>query len=170
MSTRVAIFIDGANMFYAQKSNNWHIDYAKVLSFFTRDKERANAYYFTATPPATSISACSKYKKFKAALIHIGYTVIDKEVRVVKDNKTGLVKVKGNLDIELVFRMLSTTNHYDEAILMGGDSDYIPIIKHLANIGKRIICVGARHMTSTDLINVADKFVELNEIRGIIEK
>jgi hypothetical protein len=48
---RVGLFVDGANMFYAQRDNRWHIDWRLVFHFFTDTKEKAAAYYFTATPP-----------------------------------------------------------------------------------------------------------------------
>lgn len=56
------------------------------------------------------MEAIAKYRKFRSALIHIGYSVIDKEVHVITDRATGQTKMKGNLDIELTFRMLSTAN------------------------------------------------------------
>ena len=49
---RVALFVDGANMFYAQRDNHWHIDWRLAYHYFTDNKEKAAAYYFTATPHA----------------------------------------------------------------------------------------------------------------------
>jgi len=170
MATRVAIFVDGANMFYAQKDNNWRIEYKKVFQYFTDNRDLAFAYYFSATPPVHKTDRLEKYRGFRQALIHIGYTVIDKEVRVIQDKESGLVKLKGNLDIDMAFKMLSGTHHYDEAVVLGGDSDFIPIIQYLINLGKTVICVGRKESTALDLINAATKFISLNDIRGRIEK
>ena len=103
-------------------------------------------------------------------MTNIGYTVIDKEVKVIRDYKTGITKLKGNLDIELVFRILTQVQHYDEAVILGGDSDLVPIIEHIENLSKRVVCVGRRATTAHELINVVHKFIDLDEIRDRIEK
>lgn len=166
----VALFVDGASMFYAQRENKWHIDYQKVYQYFTNNKDVYGAFYFTASPPAGDQEKVRKYRGFKGALIHMGYTVIDKEVKIIKDPNTDQVKLKGNLDIELVFRMLSGADGYNEAILLGGDTDYVPVIEHLRNMGKDVICVGREQMTGLDLINIVNRFIDLNEIRNRIER
>lgn len=168
---RVGLFVDGANMFYAQRENGWHIDWRLVYHFFFDNKEKAAAYYFTATPPAGDSEKVKRYRGFRTALQSIGYNVVDKEVRVIKDPTSDVpVKVKGNLDIELVFRLLTELNNYEEIVLMGCDSDYIPIVSHLRACGKTVTVVGRKGMISNDLINVANKFQDLENLRTRIEK
>lgn len=167
---KVALFVDGAAMFYAQRDNGWHLDYKNVFNYFTDNRELAGAWYFTATPPPVDADRLERYRKFKFALTQMGYSVKDKEVRVIEDKNTGHVRLKGNLDIELVFRMLTTVNSFDTAVLLGGDADYIPVIEHLINIGKKVILVGRRQSTATDLINVASQFIDLNAIQKRINK
>jgi uncharacterized LabA/DUF88 family protein len=167
---RIALFIDGAAMFYAQRENGWFIDYKKVHQYFSDNKQLNGAYYFTATPPASNHQAVDNYRRFKRFLIYTGYHVIDKEVKVINDQRTGQVKLKGNLDIELVFRMLAGINGYDEAIIFGGDSDYLSVVSHLRNLGKVVACVGRRQSTSIELINECDSFIDLSELRTRIER
>ena len=167
---RVGLFVDGANMFYAQRDSGWHIDFRLVHQYFMDNREKAAAYYFTASPPVGDIAKVDKYRRFRTALIHIGFTVVDKEVKVLSDPTTGQVKLKGNLDIDLVFRMLTAVDSYDEVVLMGGDSDYVPIIQHLRNLGKIVIVVGRRQSTATEIINATTRFVDLESIRARIEK
>jgi len=167
---RVALFVDGANMFYAQKENGWHIDYRLVQQYFFQNREKAAAYYFTASPSAGDQARVDKYRRFKTALIYMGYSVVDKEVKVITDPTTDVVRIKGNLDIELVFKMIVESAAYDEVILMGGDSDYVPILTHLRNLGKIVVVVGRKQSTSMDLINAVTKFIDLNSIRDRIEK
>ena len=166
---RVALFVDGANMFYAQRSIGWHIDFKKVRSHLMQGFEEAGCYYFTATPPAHEPEKVKSYRSFKNALINIGYEVIDKEVKIIQDKVTGNTRMKGNLDIDIVFRMLVAINTYDRCILMGGDSDFLPILAHLKNCGKEIICVGCKNAVSTEIRNIA-RFTDLNDIREQVEK
>lgn len=170
MST-VAVFVDGSNMFYAQKQQGWYIDWEAVLKHFTAGKQTCGAFYFTAKPAAGNVQAVERYRKFRTALIYMGYDVIDKEVHIIQDPASGqIIRIKGNLDVELVFRMLTSAHGWDEGVLMGVDLDYIPIINHLRNLGKTITCVGRRQMTSLELINAATTFKELEELRKLIEK
>lgn len=167
---KVSLFVDGGSMFYAQRDNGWHIDYRSVYHYFFDNREKVGAWYFTAKPQPANTVAIERYLKFRHALTQIGFSVKDKDVRVQFDKETGQPRIKGNLDIELVFRMLSTINSYDTAVLMGGDSDYIPLVEHLINNGKRVIIVGRRQSTAIDLINAANQFLDLNDIRDRIVK
>ena len=167
---RVALFVDGSNMFYAQRDNGWHIDYRLTHQFFMDNREKAGSYYFTASPSAGDPQRIDKYRRFRTALISMGFSVVDKEVKVLTDSNSGVVRIKGNLDIELVFRMLTSISNYDEVVLMGGDSDYIPIINHLRNSGKTVVVVGRKESVSMDLINAATRFINLSEIRSRIER
>lgn len=66
--------------------------------------------------------------------------------------------------------MLTTSSSWDESVLFGVDIDFIPVIKHLQNLGKTIISVGRRQMTSLELINTVNDYKELDELRNLIEK
>jgi len=167
---RVALFVDGANMFYAQREQKWHIDYKLVYQYVFNNREKAGAYYFMASPSPSDQERLITYRKFRTALINIGYQVVDKEVRVLTDPVTKVQRLKGNLDIDMVFAMLTSINLYDEAVLMGGDSDFIPIIKHLRNSGKSVAVIGRRSSTATDVINAASKYVDLEDLRKQVEK
>ena len=167
---RVALFIDGAAMFYAQREMGWHIDFKKVYDHFIEGKKLSGAFYFTATPPGYDKEAVSNYRRFKTFLVFTGYMVVDKEVKVIEDEKTQDIKLKGNLDIELVFRMLTSAHGYDEAVLLGGDSDYVPVIEHLRNTGKVIHCIGRREATSLELMNVCNRYTELETLRSTIQR
>lgn len=170
MADRVAIFVDGANMFYAQRDNGWYIDFKKVRDYFSLNQDIHGAFYFTATPPASDPEAVKKYRGFRGFLINTDWTVIDKEVKVIKDRKTGVKILKGNLDVEIVFKILTSCQAWDKCYLLGGDSDFATILEHLANLGKKIIVVGRRESTANEIINLAHEFIDLNDIRGNIER
>ena len=167
---RVAIFVDGGNIFFAQKANNWWIDWKLAFQLYTDNRQLYGAYYFTASPPPDRTEKLKGYRNFKKFLISTGYKVVDKELRVIVDAETRERREKGNLDIELVFRMMCAPHLWDEAIVFGCDVDYEPVFQHLRGLGKRVKLLGRRQMTSLDLINACDEFTDLNEIRNRIEK
>jgi len=74
------------------------------------------------------------------------------------------------MDVNITLHMVAEMNHYDAIIFFGGDSDFEPLLSYLRNNGKYIICVGKKESTALELINIAHKFIELNDIREKIEK
>jgi len=141
-----------------------------VYDYFTQGKEIWGAYYFTGTPPFDNITEIKEYRTFRGALIHIGNFVIDKEAKVIVDRATGDRKLKANLDVEITLNIMASMDSYDEMVFLGGDSDFAPLIKHLRESGKHVTCISRRQSTGLELINVSNKFIDLNEIRNEIEK
>jgi uncharacterized LabA/DUF88 family protein len=163
---RVAVFVDGSNMFYAQRKAGWHVDYRKVYEYFTRDLEVYNAFYYTsvASPPDPATEG------FLRALTGIGYTVRRKAVKEMTDPETGAVTRKANLDIEIVIDMLTTLDQYDLAVLISGDGDFERAVELLRSRGKRICGVGLRAMAAYDLVNAVDRYIYLESLREAVEK
>ena len=128
------------------------------------------AYYFTGSPHFEDTDRIRAFRGFKRFLIHTGYTVIDKEVKITIDEKTREKIYKANLDVDITFHMLVNMGNFGEMVLLGGNSDFVPIIQHLRNHGKTVICVGRRRSTALELINAANVFIDLNNIRKEIEK
>ncbi|MFQ5887746.1 MAG: hypothetical protein ACE5HY_03520, partial [Candidatus Hydrothermarchaeales archaeon] len=61
----------------------WHIDYKRVYEFLKKDYEISVACYFTGTPHYEDTKEIKQYRKFKNSLIYAGYTVIEKEVKII---------------------------------------------------------------------------------------
>ena len=134
----VGIFIDGGNTFFAQKHNGWSIDFEKLYKYCEKSGKINVACYYTASPHYKHTKKIDKYRKYRNALIDIGYTVIDKEVE--KKGPQGK-KNKGNLDIEMALGIITSTNLYDICYLVTGDGDFIPIVEYLRNINKKVVCI-----------------------------
>src|ERR1041385_3082091 len=152
---RVSIFVDGANMYYAQKKLGWYIDFRKVLSFFGRDAGNviSEAYYYT----GADVQAKNRDSAFHEYLMYSGYTVRTKAIKQMVDDTTGEIVEKANLDIELVIDMFNTVTLYDTCILMSGDSDFERALELVRSKGKRIAVVAHPEMTARELRNVAGR-------------
>jgi uncharacterized LabA/DUF88 family protein len=169
--TQITIFVDGAAMVHAQKLNKWYIDWKKVLDYFTLNRECIGAYYFTPSPAISDVGAVTKYRRFKAFLVSIGYRVIDKEVKLIRSPETGnVVMAKGSLDMEMGLTMISEAPHYDSAIIFTGDSDFLPVVERLKTQGKQVYCVSHTKMTSFELRNACTKYFDLESLRANIER
>ena len=160
---RVSIFVDGANMYYAQKKLGWYIDFRKVLQFFGHDAGNAisEAYYYT----GADTQAKNRDNAFHDYLMHAGYTVRTKTIKQMVDDTTGEIVEKANLDIELVIDMFNTVELYDTCILMSGDSDFERALELVRSRGKRIAVIAQPEMTARELRNVAGRnYFDLREM------
>jgi len=133
-------------------------------------EEALGAYYFTPSPSADSIGAIKRYRAFKNVLIDIGYSVIDKEVKVIEDPQTDQKIKKANLDIEFALHVLTSTEAWDEAIFFTGDSDFACLMWHLRTHGKEVVAVSARGSVSREVRNTANRFVDLHRVRRSLER
>lgn len=56
-----------------------------------------------------------------------------------------------------------------EAVLLSGDSDFAPVIKRMKESHKRVIVMSAKHHVSRELIQLANKYINLKKLRERIE-
>lgn len=163
--TRVAIFVDGANMFYAQRSLGWFIDWKALLHRLIQERTLYNAFYYTAVNPKRPND-----EGFYRYLTHVGYTVRRKALKRIHDPEGGQYIEKANLDIEMVVDMFNTIPLYDEAVLCTGDSDFERAIELLRSKGKVITVLSTLHHISLELRNAADRYVDVAEWRPWVER
>lgn len=164
---KTALFVDGVNMFYAQKKLGWHLDYKRILHYFVPNPEHLyNAFYYTGVQNPTE----PKEENFLNALTMMGYTVRRKRVKVIFDLDSGEEIRKANLDTEMVVDMFNTVDNYARAIVFSGDSDFERALELLRTKGKEIIVVSTRGMVAIELINSADRYYDLQYLREEFEK
>lgn len=77
---------------------------------------------------------------------------------------------KANLDVEIAVDMIALVGCYDTAILVSGDGDLAYAVDAVSYRGVRVEVVSLRSMTSDSLINVADRYIDLEGIRTEIQK
>lgn len=169
MEQRVSLFVDGANMYYAQKRLGWFVDFRRVLNLFGESVGNtiSEAYYYTGADIAGKRSDSS----FHDYLIHSGYTVRTKAIKQMIDDTTGEIVEKANLDIELVIDMFNTVELYDTCVLLSGDGDFERALELVRSKGKRIAVVAHPDMTARELRNVAGRnFFDLRDLERTISR
>jgi uncharacterized LabA/DUF88 family protein len=157
---RIAIFIDGANLFYSALNLGIEINYTKLLRRLTAGAKFLRAFFYTGID-----STNEKQQNFLLWMRRNGYRVIAKELVQFPDGSR-----KANLDVEMAVDMMTLVNSYDTAILVSGDGDLAYAVNALSYLGVRIEVVSLRSMTSDSLINVADSYIDLNTIKEEIQK
>ncbi len=157
---RVAIFIDGSNLFYAALQLGIEIDYSKLLCRLTAGSRLFRAFFYTGVD-----STNEKQQGFLLWMRRNGYRVVSKELVQLPDGSK-----KANLDVEIAVDMMSLVGCYDTAILVSGDGDLAYAVDAISYRGARVEVVSLRSMTSDTLINVSDRYIDLDSIRDDIQK
>ena len=157
---RVAVFIDGNNLFHAARFHNIDIDYNKLLRVLLGDGRLLRAFFYT----GVDIGA-ERQQGFLLWMRRNGFRVIQKELKTFYDGTR-----KANLDVEIAVDMLSLAGRYDTAVLVSGDEDFVYAVNAVAYKGCRVEVAGFRSNTAPKLIDVADYFIDLGEIAERVRK
>ncbi|MBE9031663.1 NYN domain-containing protein [filamentous cyanobacterium LEGE 11480] len=157
---RIAIFIDGANLFYAAVHLQIEIDYTKLLSQLVDGRRLLRPYFYTGVDRHND-----KQQGFILWLRRHGYRVITKELIHMPDGSK-----KANVSVEMAVDMLSLANYCDTLILLSGDGDLSYVVNAITYRGVKVELVSLRSMTNDNLINLADRFIDLADIRDAISK
>ncbi|WP_024750289.1 NYN domain-containing protein [Crocosphaera subtropica] len=157
---RVAIFIDGSNLFYAALQLGIEIDYTKLLYRLTEGSRLLRAFFYTGVDRTNE-----KQQGFLLWMRRNGYRVIAKDLVQLPDGSK-----KANLDVEIAVDLMALVGSYDTAIIVSGDGDLAYAADSVSYRGARIEVVSLRSMTSDSLINVADRYIDLDQIKEDIQK
>ena len=157
---RVAVFIDGNNLFHAARFHNLDIDYNKLLRVLLGDGRLLRAFFYT----GVDIGA-ERQQGFLLWMRRNGFRVVQKELKTFYDGSR-----KANLDVEIAVDMLSLAGRYDTAVLVSGDEDFVYAVNAVAYKGCRVEVAGFRSNTAPKLIDVADYFIDLGEIGDRVRK
>ena len=165
---RLALFIDGANLYSAAKGLSFDIDYRKLLEEFRKRGVLVRAYYYTAVVEDQEYSPLRPLVDW---LDYNGYTMVTKPARRYAD-QAGVMRTKGNMDIEIAVDMLEIAAHVDHMVLFSGDGDFRSLIQAVQRKGVRVTVVSTLKsqppMASDDLRRQADTFVELADLVPMI--
>ncbi len=160
MSKNVAMFVDVANMYYAARGQDVDVDYVALLKHATKGRDLIRAYAYTGLDPENE-----NQRKFIDFLGKNGYKPVIKDIR-----KFGDGRMKANLDIELVVDLFRLADRMDIAVIVSGDGDFAPAIKALQDKGVRCEVISFKPNTSSDLVAVADEFMDIMKIASISRK
>ncbi|QUD89030.1 LabA-like NYN domain-containing protein [Phenylobacterium montanum] len=165
---RIALFIDGANLYSSSKSLGFDIDYKKLLEEFRKRGMLTRAYYYTALVEDQDYSPIRPLVDW---LDYNGYALVTKTAREYTDSQ-GRRRWRGDMDIEIAVDMMEMAPHIDHAVLFSGDGDFRRLVQAVQQKGVRVTVVSTMKsqppMASDDLRRQADSFVDLADLSGII--
>ncbi|MGI9380653.1 MAG: NYN domain-containing protein [Methyloligellaceae bacterium] len=169
-SERIALFIDGANLYAAAKSLGFDIDYKRLLKLFQRQGRFIRALYYTA------IAEDQEYSSIRPLidwLDYNGFTMVTKPTKEFTDS-SGRRKIKGSMDIELSVQAMELSDSLDHIVLFSGDGDFRVLVEALQQKGKRVSIVSSLKtqppMIADELRRQADQFIELRDLLSNISR
>lgn len=166
-SERVALFIDGANLYSAARALQFEMDFRKLLEEFRKHGRLIRATYYTALIEDQEFSPIRPLVDW---LDYNGYSVVTKPAREFTDAQ-GRRRIKGNMDIEIAVDMLEAAAHADHLVLFSGDGDFTPLIEALQRKGARVSVISTVRsnppMAADDLRRAADTFIDLVDVMDL---
>lgn len=163
---KIALFIDGANLYATSRSLGFDIDYRKLLAYFQKKSYLLRANYYTAIIEDQEYSSIRPLIDW---LDYNGYKVVTKPAKEFTD-ASGRRKIKGNMDIELAIDALELAEHVDHFIIFSGDGDFRSLVEALQRRGRKVTVISTMAsqppMIADDLRRQADHFVDLMTLRA----
>jgi uncharacterized LabA/DUF88 family protein len=167
---RMALFIDGANLYAAARGLGFDIDYRRLLELFANKGRLVRAFYYTALVENEEYSPIRPLVDW---LDYNGYTMVTKPTREFTD-AFGRRKIKGNMDIELAVDVMEMSDRVEHIVIFSGDGDFRSLAEAVQRKGVRVSVVSTTRsqppMVSDELRRQADNFIELQDIAGFISR
>ncbi len=165
---RVALFIDGANLYATSKALGFDIDYKRLIGFFRKRSRLIRAIYYTALLDDAEYSPIRPLIDW---LDYNGYKVVTKPAKEYTD-AMGRRKVKGSMDIELAIEVMQLADSLDHIVIFSGDGDFRSLVAAVQAKGRRVSVVSTLTtrpaMVADDLRRQTDQFIDLIELRDEI--
>jgi len=167
---RVALFIDGANLYATARSLGFDIDYKRLLDLFSGRCTLIRAFYYTALVEDQEYSPIRPLVDW---LDYNGYTMVTKPTKEFTD-AAGRRKIKGNMDIELAVDAMRLAKNLDHIVLFSGDGDFRRLVEAVQRRGVRVTVISTistqPSMVADELRRQADIFIDIEVLRDDIER
>lgn len=157
---RIAIFVDGASLFYSAYQLGIEIDYLKLLCRLTDGSRLLRAFFYTGIEFAND-----RQQRFLQWMQYNGYRVVAKEVTQLADGSK-----KVNLDVEIAVDLMALAPFYDTAVLVSGKGELAYAANAVSYRGVRVELMSLRSMTSDSLLNICDRYIDMESIKDDIRK
>ncbi len=167
---KIAVFIDGANLYATARALEIDIDYKRLKTYFTEHARLIRVLYYTAIADDQEYSPLRPLVDW---LDYNGFTLVTKPLKEFTDDG-GRRKVKGNMDVELAVDMLALAPTLDHVVLFSGDGSFRRLIEAVQQMGVRVTVISSNStqpsMVADELRRQADHFVDLDNLRDVIAR
>ena len=103
--------------------------------------------------------------RFYQKLNSFGYKLCLKPVKLY-EQEDGTTKRKANCDVDMAFHLIKERDQFSRIIVLSGDGDFLPVLKHLKHLGKEVLVLARGPRTAKEIRQFAgDKFLDFTRLR-----
>lgn len=150
-SQRVAVLVDGQNMYLSAKAMGAKPNYGKIMDVIN-GRQIVRAIIYNILPDGVDQS------KFIHAIEGIGYEVVSKSPRPLPDGS-----FKADWDMQIAIDALALASKVDVMVILSGDTDFVPLIHALKSKGVKVEVMSIPRTTGKELIEAADIYTEIRD-------
>lgn len=165
---RLALFIDGSNLFTSAKALGFDVDFRRLKDEFMQRSRLVRAFYYTVLLDSEDYTPIRPLVDW---LNYNGFTIVTKPAKEYTDSQ-GRRKLRGNMDIEIAVNAMEVAPMIDHMMLFSGNSGLRSLVEGVQRHGVRVTVVSTNNthppMMSDDLRRQADHFIELGDLRDTI--
>jgi uncharacterized LabA/DUF88 family protein len=165
---KLALFIDGQNLYSAARGLNIDLDYKKLLDEFKKRGVLIRAYYYTALAEDEDYSPLRPLIDW---LDYNGFCLVTKPARAYTD-AAGKKRWRGDMKVEMAVDMVEMAAHADHLVIFSGDGDFRRAVQAVQARGARVTMVStvktSPPQASDDLRRQCDDFVDLNDLAALV--
>lgn len=88
--------------------------------------------------------------RFYKKLAEFGYSLYLKPVKSY-EQEDGSTRRKANCDVEMTFHIMKEQGEIGRAIILSGDGDFLPVLKHLKEQGKEVVVLSRGPRTAKEI-------------------
>ena len=164
---RLAVLIDGANLYAASRLLGFEVDFKLLRQEFSRRGKLVRIGYYNSVTEGDDFTPLRPLLDW---LDYNGFRVVTRPTREVVE-ASGRRRVKGNLEVHIAVDAMEIADRVDHMVLFAGDGDFRTLIAALQRRGVRVTVISTIRtqpaLVSDDLRRQADAFVELAELQGL---
>jgi uncharacterized LabA/DUF88 family protein len=160
-SEKTYAFIDSQNLNLGVMSQGWKLSFER-FRVYMRDKYKVEkAYLFIGYIPGN--------QNLYTYLQTVGYILIFKPVLEISGRNGKVVKIKGNVDAELVLHAMVECPNYSKAVIVSGDGDFFCLIEYLDGQKKLEKIIVPNEKYSSLLRKYSSYIVNISLLRSKLE-
>lgn len=111
-----------------------------------------------------------KRVRFYIKIEKFGYKLILKPVKTFFD-PDGLPIRKANCDVDMTFSLMHDEDKFDRVLILSGDGDFLPVLKHLRSNGKEVLILARGSRTAKEIRQFAgNKFMDFEYLRERLKR
>ncbi len=108
--------------------------------------------------------------RFYVKIEQFGFRLILKPVKTYED-EDGNARRKANCDVDMAFYLMRDSDEFGRVIVLSGDGDFLPVLKHLKESNKEVLVLARAPRTAKEIKRfAAERFMDFEYLRERLKR